>query len=351
MPKDRSLEELREWFRGAHYLDPKCNPAFLALLGKEDALISFLNATLRLEGSDRIESLRFQTEMPADFRIPDPFRVRFDIHARTRDNRYFDVEMQKIRGESYVDRMLLYNAVMLIRSKKDFDSDCGLGKAPRKDREAFRYTVPTVYSLWICDFSLDELREFKEYRDEWFVCSQNAISHGMAKPIGGKNKYIIYELEKFRKTKGELKTTEDKWLFVLANAGKDPELPEFSDDVFADALRRIEVHSADRELLSEQGRYLMDMDYVRTCAAQQVLRAEREAEAKAMVKAMAKAEAKVAAAEAKVAARAEVAAKAAAETAAINMARACLSLGKLTDREIAKCSGLSLRKVQMLKKS
>ncbi len=223
-----------------------------------------------------------------------------------------------------------------IRSKKDFDSECGLGKAPRKDREAFRYTVPTVYSLWICDFSLDELREFGEYRDEWFVCSRNAIAHGKAKPIGGKNKYIIYELEKFRKTKGELKTTEDKWLFVLANAGKDPELPEFSDDVFADALRRIEVHSADRELLSEQGRYLMDMDYVRTCAAQQVLRAEREAEAKVA---------------AKVAARAEAAAKAAAETAAINMARACLSLGKLTDREIAKCSGLSLRKVQMLKKS
>ncbi len=228
-----------------------------------------------------------------------------------------------------------------IRSKKDFDSECRLGKAPRKDREAFRYTVPTVYSLWICDFSLDELREFGEYRDEWFVCSRNAISHGRAKPIGGKNKYIIYELEKFRKTKGELKTTEDKWLFVLANAGKDPELPEFSDDVFADALRRIEVHSADRELLSEQGRYLMDMDYVRTCAAQQVLRAEREAEAK------------VVAAEAKVKAATKAATKAAetAETAAINMARACLSLGKLTDREIAKCSGLSLRKVQMLKKS
>ena len=277
----------RDYFKGSTYLEPRYNPAFLALLGREYALISFLNATLHFEGLDRIKSLRFQTESLSEFRVPDPFRVRFDIHAKTMDGRCIDIEMQKSRGENYVDRMLLYNAVMLIDSKNEFDRNHELSKPSPTERNAYRYALPAVYSIWICDFLLDELKNFPEYRDEWSVYSKNAISHGVVRSVDEKNRYIVIELSKFRKTVSELKNAEDEWLYILANAGSNAELPEFRDDVFSDALKRIEVLRVDSNLLSDQENNIMEENYFEICAAERAFKMAKDM-AKGMASDMAK---------------------------------------------------------------
>ena len=46
-------------------------------------------------------------------------------------------------------------------------------------------------------------------------------------PISTKNKYIIVDLTKFDKPKDKLKTDEDRWLYILKNAGSSSSLPEF----------------------------------------------------------------------------------------------------------------------------
>ncbi|MCK9182977.1 MAG: hypothetical protein M0P13_08885 [Fibrobacteraceae bacterium] len=53
------------------FLDPRYNPAFHAFFNSEDALVSFLNGVLHLDGCNQIESLVFKSEDPLQFRVPE----------------------------------------------------------------------------------------------------------------------------------------------------------------------------------------------------------------------------------------------------------------------------------------
>ena len=44
------IESIRKKFEGLMYLDPRCDPAFKALLDSEDSLVNFLNGIMHLEG-------------------------------------------------------------------------------------------------------------------------------------------------------------------------------------------------------------------------------------------------------------------------------------------------------------
>ena len=65
-------------------------------------------------------------------------------------------------------------------------------------------------------------------------------------------RYIIVDLTKFNKPKDKLENDEDRWLYILKNAGSSSSLPEFDNPTFEDALRRIECDSANDELLIRQ---------------------------------------------------------------------------------------------------
>ena len=82
-------------------------------------------------------------------------------------------------------------------------------------------------------------------------------------PISTKNKYIIVDLTKFDKPKDKLKTDEDRWLYILKNAGSSSSLPEFDNPTFEEALRRIECETVSDELLIRQANV---RDYISACS-------------------------------------------------------------------------------------
>ena len=78
------VESARKKFEGQKYLDPRCDPAFRALLDSEDTLVNFLNAILHFEGANSIQSLTYTIQQDELFHLPEPYRVKFDIGARTK---------------------------------------------------------------------------------------------------------------------------------------------------------------------------------------------------------------------------------------------------------------------------
>ena len=244
------IESARKQFEGQKYLDPKCDPAFRALFDSEDALVNFLNAILHLDGENTIQSLTYTVQQEEIFRLPEPYRVKFDIGARTKAGKRIDVEMQQLKLNDYVDRMMIYNAFLLLRSKNDYNKEIDFRNLPDAQKKKYRYKLPEIYSIWILDYPVQFMENV--YRDE--VCLYNLSSVGKegCVPISTKNKYIIVDLTKFNKPKDKLENDEDRWLYILKNAGSSSSLPEFDNPTFEDALRRIECDSANDELLIRQ---------------------------------------------------------------------------------------------------
>ena len=243
-------ESARKKFEGQKYLDPRCDPAFRALLDSEDALVNFLNAILHFEGENAIQSLTYTVQQEEVFRLPEPYRVKFDIGARTKAGKRIDVEMQKLKLNDYVDRMMIYNAFLILRAKNDYNKEIDFRNLPDSKKEKFRYTLPEIYSLWIMDYPVQFMENV--YRDEVGLYNQSSVGKDGCVPISIKNKYIIVDLTKFNKPKDKLETDEDCWLYILKNAGSSSSLPVFDNPTFEDALRRIECDTASDELLIKQ---------------------------------------------------------------------------------------------------
>jgi len=76
-----------------------------------------LNAILRLKGKREIVSV---THLRPTVHLRTPKKgkkiTRFDIHARTRDGRFIDIEMQRAWHDDFLDRIELYSAGITARN-------------------------------------------------------------------------------------------------------------------------------------------------------------------------------------------------------------------------------------------
>ena len=139
-------------------------------------------------------------------------------------------------------------------------------------REIRRYELPETISIWICDFELPGIGD--EYVDEWSVYSRNATQNGEVKPIFSKNKYIMISLPNFKKSKDEVCSRLDAWLYLFNHAGTDSEVPDFGSKIIKDALERIRVDKADNKLLARQEKAMKRDEEYRTRLASGVVNAE-----------------------------------------------------------------------------
>ena len=257
------IESVRKKFEGLMYLDPRCDPAFKALLDSEDSLVNFLNGIMHLEGDDAIQSLTYKIQQEENFRLPEPYSVKFDISAHTKAGKRIDVEMQQVKLKEYISRMMIYNAILLLRSKSDYNKEIGFQNLPDAEKEKYRYKLPEIYSIWIMDHSVDFMGK-GIYRDEVALYNKSNIGKDGCLPISSKNKYIIIDLTKFDKKFEELESDEDRWLYILKNAGSSRSSIKFGNPAIEDALRRIECGTASEELLIRQANMT---DYINVCRA------------------------------------------------------------------------------------
>ena len=258
VPTSKTYEEIKK----RTYLDPLYDAAFKAFLNDEKALVSFLNGVFRFEGENRITSVTIKnTEISIIF--PQVKMCKLDIRATTSNGFCINVEMQKAKHSRFIERILLQHSAFMLQSKYEWDqeflnqSSKDLTDEERSRREASRYEIPPTFAIWVCDFPLEK-------QDE-------------------KVKYILYDLTRFNKTLDDIRTDEDRWLYLLKNAGTSNDLPDFDDDIIAQAIKRLLVKTASEKLLKEQAKNMVmteeELDYLASLKVR--ARAEGHAEGRA----------------------------------------------------------------------
>lgn len=73
-------------------------------------------------------------------------------------------------------------------------------------------------------------------------------------------KYIILDLPAYVEKCNKADSREHLWLYLLANAGKESDLPDGGSDAIRRAIERITIANADEELLKSQEKYMIDQD-------------------------------------------------------------------------------------------
>jgi len=205
-----------------------------------------------------------------------PLRKR----ALTTSNGFcINVEMQKAKHIRFIERILLQHSAFMLQSKYEWDqeflnqSSKDLTDVERSRREASRYEIPPTFAIWVCDFPLEKQ---DEYRGTWAIRSEKGLT------ITEKVKYILYDLTRFNKTLDDIRTDEDRWLYLLKNAGSSNDLPDFNDNVIAQAIKRLLVRTAPETLLKEQAKNMVmteeELDYLASLKVR--ARAEGHAEGK-----------------------------------------------------------------------
>ena len=254
---DKTVEEIKKH----KYLNPLFDAAFKVFLSDEQALKNFLNGVFNDE-RNKIESVVIKTpEINIVFPVVKPFRL--DIRAKTSNGFCINIEMQKARPDYFVDRMFLQQSAFLIQSKYEWDQ-ANFGDMPsnltdeeRAKREIHRYEIPPTYTIWICDFPVPRQ---KTYRGDWAVRNKEGLT------LSDKVKYILYDLTRFNKLYEEIKTAEDRWLYLLKHAGTAESLPDFKDGIIAKAINRLRVDKASDKLLKEQAKDMVmteeELDYL-----------------------------------------------------------------------------------------
>ena len=159
--------------------------------------------------------------------------------------------------------MMIYNAVLLLRAKSDYNKEIGFKDLPDVEKEKFRYKLPEIYSIWIMDHAVDFMGK-GIYRDEVALYNKSNVGNVGCAPISSENKYIIIDLTKFDKKYEQLESDEDRWLYILKNAGSSRSSIKFGNPAIEDALRRIECGTASEELLIRQANMT---DYINVCRA------------------------------------------------------------------------------------
>ena len=159
--------------------------------------------------------------------------------------------------------MMIYNAFLLLRAKNDYNKEIGFKDLPDVEKEKFRYKLPEIYSIWIMDHPVDFMGK-GIYRDEVALYNKSNVGKVGSAPISSENKYIIIDLTKFDKKFEELESDEDRWLYILKNAGSSRSSIKFGNPAIEDALRRIECGTASEELLIRQANMT---DYINVCRA------------------------------------------------------------------------------------
>ena len=177
----------------------------------------------------------------------------------------------------------------MLQSKHEWDQEFfkeparELTDEERTQRYDLRYEFPPTFAIWICDFHLEKQ---SGYRGTWAIRNEQGLT------LSEKVKYILYDLTQFSKKREEIKTTEDRWLYLLKNAGSSDDLPDFDDSVIAKAIKRLLVGTASEKLLKEQAKNMVmteeELDYLASLKVR--ARAEGKAEGLAEGKAEGKTE-------------------------------------------------------------
>ena len=283
--------------QGEKFLLPYFAETFRVLMDDKDTIRDLLNSVLGLERDHEIIDLEYEFEKPIDVFMPEDDPARLDVWVSTKDNRYFNVEMQNWGHSFFYDRVQLYNAYQTLRGKYEYNRSQYFKSLSKEERKFRFYELPETVSIWFCNFRI--LKSKKIFKDTWSVYSENDVKKSnkkkLALPIFSKNRYIVVDLPNFIRLRKKIGSREDYWLKLLSQGPL--EVPETDDPIFASARNRLRVSRIKPELLKAMEAKMFDDKHVREAIEAE---AYLKGEAKGLVKGEANANKKFAARDKKI---------------------------------------------------
>jgi predicted transposase/invertase (TIGR01784 family) len=191
------------------FVDVKNDVAFKKIFGSENQtsiLISFLNAVLHLEGSERIGSISIGN--PFQFPLLLNYKASIlDLKATDLLGRTFIVEMQVADVDGMDKRLLYYTS-------KEYSRQI---VSPEKYTE-----LRPVIFIGIFDFKFTQGQHYFSHHTICDVETKEQVIKDMD--------FYFIELKKFLKPATECKTIIDKWIFFIKEAENLAVVPENLDD-------------------------------------------------------------------------------------------------------------------------
>jgi predicted transposase/invertase (TIGR01784 family) len=193
------------------YINPFTDFGFKKLFGSElnkDLLIDFLNEVV-LPEHKKISDLKYSNNERVGQTKLDRKAI-FDLYCITPIGERFIVEMQKAKQNYFKDRSVFYASFPIQEQAQTGD---------------WNYKLSPIYTVGILDFTFSpedgtEDKNLKEVRHEVQLKNQrNQVFYD-------KLTFIYLEMPHFTKTEQELRTTNDKWLYVLKHLPNLTERPK-----------------------------------------------------------------------------------------------------------------------------
>ena len=244
--------------QGEQFLLPYFSETFRVLMDDKDTIRDMLNCLLGLDHDHEIVDLDYEFEKPIDIFMPEDDSARLDVWVTTKDNRYFNIEMQNRSHPFFFDRLQLYNSYQTLRGKYEYNRSAYFKSMDEKKCKIHFYELPETISIWLCNFQILKSKDI--FKDTWAVYSEDEIRYSDAThrvlPIFSKNNYIIVDLQNFKRMRKNISSREDYWLKLLSQGPL--EVPESKDPIFRDALNRLRVSRISPELLKALEEYMFD---------------------------------------------------------------------------------------------
>jgi hypothetical protein len=253
--RQRAIQKTEANLRKQTFFDPTYDPVFKKIFEKMETLVHFMNAILRLEGKRRIvyaNPLRPTINLSRSDKKQKI--TRFDVHARTVDGNFIDIEMQKVGHEDFLDRIELYSSLLSINAKILMDSEKG-----EKLRTEHPYRMPPVYSIWICNFDVPFCGS---YHEEIALYRSSDVGKSEALPVYAKKRYIIIDLTKFVPQKDG--SPENEWIKLFKTMPKAKRAPKGIDDVMDDVYERLRIGNATSKFIKKVATYMVTKEEIWT---------------------------------------------------------------------------------------
>ncbi|MEI7583502.1 Rpn family recombination-promoting nuclease/putative transposase [Runella sp.] len=204
------------------YINPFTDFGFKKLFGTEpnkELLIDFLNEVV-LPEQRRIVDLNYKNnERLGSFELDR--KAIFDLYCVGTNGERFIVEMQKAKQNYFKDRSVYYSTFPIQEQAIRGDWD---------------FKLSEIYTVGILDFVFTEDKAEKKVRHEVKLKDQDS------EVFYEKLTFIYLEMPNFLKVEDELKTTYDKWLYVLKHLPNLENRPKtLQEKVFAKLFEVAEI--------------------------------------------------------------------------------------------------------------
>lgn len=192
------------------YLNPLTDFGFKKLFGEEphkDLLISFLNTLL--PERHQIAELQYTKNEYQGISQMDRKAI-FDLNCISNTGERFIVELQKVKQLFFKDRSIYYSTFAIQEQAQRGDWD---------------YKLEAVYTIGILDFMMDDEQQEVIYHAQ--------LKDQLNRVFYEKLNFIYLVLPRFCKSAEQLKTLQDKWLYVFKHLHELDAMPEvLHEDIF-----------------------------------------------------------------------------------------------------------------------